>query len=79
MKEVLGDLIIQNDREIPPPGFRLVEKTIDTCKSLCLLPRILLVTTAMVNKDEMWHTIFGNSESNDELILKSVHENRLLR
>lgn len=67
MKEVLGDLVIQNDREIPPPGFRLVEKTIDTCKSLCL-PGRLLVTTAMVNEDEMWHIIFGSSESEEELI-----------
>lgn len=31
-KEVLVDLVIQNDKEIPPAGYRLIDKTLDTCE-----------------------------------------------
>lgn len=34
LNNVLADIVINNDREIPPPGFTLVEKTIDSGKPL---------------------------------------------
>jgi ESCRT-I complex subunit MVB12 len=56
MKEVLGDLVIQNDREMPPPGFRLLEKTIDTCekatnkKQICIKMIPVSATTDAISE-----------------------------
>lgn len=56
MKEVLGDLVIQNEREIPPPGFRLIEKTIDTCekatnkKQICIKMIPVSATTDAISE-----------------------------
>lgn len=33
-KEVLVDLSIQNDKEVPPAGFRQIDKTLDTRESM---------------------------------------------
>ena len=32
LNNVVGDMVIQAEKEIPPAGYTLLEKTVDSCK-----------------------------------------------